>query len=88
MATAVTVARSSTASAGKFQPKLPKEKDARGKDASALVAGGTKKRKAPFPDINAEKKANLEIVSSLMRKQPKIDMNLAVTKQINQEQYE
>nr|CAH7756914.1 unnamed protein product [Callosobruchus chinensis] len=79
--TAVTVAKASTASLGKFQDKLPKEKEARG--ISELVPGGTRKRKlAPVP-ATVEKKENLAIVDSILNKRPKLDIEQAVAKQIS-----
>jgi len=87
LATAVTVARSATASVGKFQPRLPKEQDARGRGVSELI-GNERKRKAAPPDLDTERKNNLNLVDGLSRKTPRIDMDLAVSKQLRQEQQE
>jgi regulator of ribosome biosynthesis len=81
---AVTVAKSSTASLGKFQGKLPKEKEARG--VSAITPGATRKRKLPPVSGAEEKTQNLSIVESVLSKRPKIDMEKAVARHINEEQ--
>lgn len=79
--TAITVAKASTASVGKFQNKLPKEKEAVG--ISALVPGGTRKRKLPPVSGGIEKQRNLDIVESILSKKPKLDIEKAVGKQIH-----
>lgn len=73
--TAVTVAKSSTASVGKFQDKLPKEKVARGIGVKELIPGSKRKR---FMDPKAEKSEQIELVSKILNKKPKIDVDLAV----------
>ncbi|KOB74731.1 putative regulator of ribosome biosynthesis [Operophtera brumata] len=45
LATAATIAKASTASLGKFQDKLPKEKEARGKGIHELIPGKERKRR-------------------------------------------
>ncbi|KAJ8915972.1 hypothetical protein NQ315_016649 [Exocentrus adspersus] len=52
--TAVTVAKASTASLGKFQNKLPKEKEARG--IAPITPGATRKRKLLPVSADVEKK--------------------------------
>ncbi|VVC99217.1 unnamed protein product [Leptidea sinapis] len=47
LATATSVAKASTASLGKFQNKLPKEKEARGIGVHELIPGKVKKRNLP-----------------------------------------
>ncbi|KAJ0177033.1 hypothetical protein K1T71_007042 [Dendrolimus kikuchii] len=86
LATATTVAKASTASLGKFQNKLPKEKEARGKGVHELIPGKERKRKAPVPTPAAEKESNLSLIDTILNKRPKIDMEKAVTKHINNEQ--
>ncbi|KAI5651697.1 ribosome biogenesis regulatory protein (RRS1) domain-containing protein [Phthorimaea operculella] len=86
LATAATVAKASTASLGKFQDKLPKEKEARGKGIHELIPGKERKRKAPIPTPQAEKEANLNMLDKILNKRPKIDMEKAVAKQIHTEQ--
>ncbi|XP_075231563.1 ribosome biogenesis regulatory protein homolog [Lycorma delicatula] len=78
--TAEGLARISTASIGKFQPRLPKEK------AKEKKLPGTKKRKiAPVPAAE-EKESNLGIINSILNKKPKLDISKAVNKQIFEEQ--
>ncbi|XP_018323903.1 ribosome biogenesis regulatory protein homolog [Agrilus planipennis] len=83
---AVTVARSSTASLGKFQDKLPKEKEARG--ISAITPGASRKRKLPPVPATQEKEENLAVLNSILNKKPKLDIEKAVNRQINQEETE
>ncbi|XP_053607086.1 ribosome biogenesis regulatory protein homolog [Plodia interpunctella] len=84
--TAALVAKASTASLGKFQDKLPKEKEARGIGIHELIPGKERKRKAPIPTPQAEKQHNLNLLDSILNKRPKIDMEKAITKHINNEQ--
>ncbi|EFA09302.2 ribosome biogenesis regulatory protein homolog [Tribolium castaneum] len=81
---AVTVAKSSTASLGKFQDKLPKEKEARG--VAAITPGATRKRKLPPISGQNEKNQNLNLVDEVLNKRPKINIEKAVARQINDEQ--
>ncbi|XP_015109846.1 ribosome biogenesis regulatory protein homolog [Diachasma alloeum] len=67
LATATTVARVSTASVGKFQNKLPKEKDSRDQVAKE-VPGMKKKRKAPPLNIAEEKRRNTDLVSEIVNR--------------------
>lgn len=85
--TASTIAKSSTASIGKFQDKLPKEKTARGKGVKELIPGI--KRKASHVGNGDEKTANLELINSVLSKKPKIDVDKAISvqKQEEREQY-
>ncbi|CAH0719571.1 unnamed protein product, partial [Brenthis ino] len=86
LSTAATVAKASTASLGKFQDKLPKEKEARGKGIHELIPGKERKRKAPVPTPQAEKENNLNMIDRILNKRPKIDMERAVSKHIHAEQ--
>ncbi|XP_034944114.1 ribosome biogenesis regulatory protein homolog [Chelonus insularis] len=72
LATALTVARVSTASVGKFQNKLPKEKDAKG--ITTKVTGLKKKRKAPPLNMVDEKKRNTELVNDIISKKTTKDI--------------
>lgn len=83
MQAAATVARSSTASIGKFQDKLPKEKEARG--IAEITPGATRKRKLPPVPGPVEKSENLNIIDSILNKKPKLDIEKAVARQINEE---
>ncbi|XP_022208321.2 ribosome biogenesis regulatory protein homolog [Drosophila obscura] len=76
--TAVTVAKSSTASVGKFQNKLPKEKEARGLGVKELIPGG--KRKASHITSN-EREANLDLIKSVLHKKPKLNVDKAISMQ-------
>ncbi|XP_050463189.1 ribosome biogenesis regulatory protein homolog [Cataglyphis hispanica] len=67
---ALTIARTSTASVGKFQAKLPKEKDAKG--IAKEVPGMKRKRKAPPLNIVEEKNQNKNLVDSLLTKKTKV----------------
>lgn len=77
--TAATVAKASTASVGKFQDKLPKEKPARGLGVKELIPGI--KRKASHIGNVDEKTANLELINSVLSKKPKYDVDKAVSVQ-------
>jgi regulator of ribosome biosynthesis len=73
---AATIAKASTASVGKFQESLPREKEARGIGVRELIPGATK-RKRP-QDNKAEKSEQLETVQKILNKKPKIDVEKAV----------
>lgn len=77
--TAVTVAKSSTASVGKFQDKLPKEKVARGLGVKELIPGS--KRKASHIGDEPEHVQNLALIKSVLSKKPKIDVDKAISVQ-------
>ncbi|XP_011181311.1 ribosome biogenesis regulatory protein homolog [Zeugodacus cucurbitae] len=79
--TAVTVAKSSTASVGKFQDKLPKEKQARGIGVKELIPGA--KRKASHISAQPEKEVNLDLIKSVLNKKPKYDIEKAISIQKN-----
>ncbi|KAL3273514.1 hypothetical protein HHI36_014954 [Cryptolaemus montrouzieri] len=83
--TAITVAKSSTASVGKFQEKLPHEKEARG---IAKITPGASSRKRKLPPVSAEheKSFNLAIVESVLSKRPKLDIDKVVSRQIHKAQ--
>lgn len=72
--TAVTVAKSSTASVGKFQDKLPKEKVARGIGVKELIPGAKRK----LIQTGSEKTQQIELVSKILNKKPKMDVDLAI----------
>lgn len=73
------MAKASTASVGKFQEKLPKEKKARGLGVKELIPGI--KRKASHVGNGDEKTANLELINSVLSKKPKYDVDKAITVQ-------
>lgn len=72
---AATIAKASTASVGKFQDKLPKEKEARGIGVRELIPGSKRKRTA---DPKAETSDQLEVVQKILNKRPKIDVDKAI----------
>ncbi|XP_017461196.1 PREDICTED: ribosome biogenesis regulatory protein homolog [Rhagoletis zephyria] len=84
--TAVTVAKSSTASVGKFQDKLPKEKKARGIGVKELIPGS--KRKASHISGQPEKEVNLDLIKSVLNKKPKYDIEKAISIQKNENKLE
>lgn len=78
------VARLSTASRGRFQPRLPKEPPV------AKTAGGGKKRRfgPVLGDLEGEKQRQLELVRNLNAKKPPLDLTRAVNKQLRQDEAE
>lgn len=72
---AATIAKASTASVGKFQGKLPKEKEARGIGVKELIPGSKRKRTM---DPKVEKSEQLDVVKKILNKKPKIDVDKAV----------
>ncbi|XP_067647895.1 ribosome biogenesis regulatory protein homolog [Eurosta solidaginis] len=84
--TAVTVAKSSTASVGKFQDKLPKEREARGIGVKELIPGA--KRKASHISAQPEKEVNLGLIKSVLNKTPKFDIEKAISLQKNEDKLE
>lgn len=77
--TAASVAKASTASVGKFQEKLPKEKAARGLGVKELMPGA--KRKASHIGDEPENVQNLALIQSVLNKKPKFDVDRAITVQ-------
>lgn len=78
---AATIAKSSTASGGKFQEKLPKEKPARDVKSLMPVAPPPKKRKANITRAD-EKKSTINIIDNILNKRPKLDIEAAVNREI------
>ncbi|CAN0295597.1 unnamed protein product [Lampetra planeri] len=78
---AIYVAKRATASVGKFQNKLPKEKEARNV--------GKKRKFSPLVgDLSKEKEQQLSLLKAMNSKKPKMDITRAVNKQIREEQKE
>ncbi|XP_039344784.1 ribosome biogenesis regulatory protein homolog [Mauremys reevesii] len=74
------VARVSTASLGRFQPRLPKEPPA------PPPRGGKKRRFEPLlGDLAAERSRQLELLRGLGSKKPPLDLTRAVNKQLREE---
>nr|XP_028592650.1 ribosome biogenesis regulatory protein homolog [Podarcis muralis] len=77
------LARVSTASVGRFQPRLPKEPRA------PQSARGKKRRFGPvLGDLDGEKKRQLELVRSLGSKKTPLDLTRAVNKQLREDEAE
>lgn len=87
---AVTISRASTASMGRFQRRLPGEKDAR--DVAAITPGkpqqqGRKRKASSGPITITQEVANtLAVADAVLAKKPKIDLDKAVNRHINTEQ--
>ncbi|XP_072855094.2 ribosome biogenesis regulatory protein homolog [Pogona vitticeps] len=79
------LARVSTASRGRFQPRLPKEPP-----TPPTVTGRGKKRqfKPLLGDLEGEKKRQLELARSLSSKKAPLDLTRAVNKQLREEEAE
>ncbi|XP_063779900.1 ribosome biogenesis regulatory protein homolog [Pseudophryne corroboree] len=78
---AMHVAKRSTASMGRFQDKLPKEKEPRN-------AGKRRKFQPLLGDFKAERSRQLEILQVLGSKKPALDVTKAVNKQMREEDAE
>ncbi|TRY69897.1 hypothetical protein DNTS_015358 [Danionella cerebrum] len=81
LAQAVSVAKFSTASAGKFQEKLPKEKPPRN-------TGKKRKFQPLIGDFNIEKQKQLDLLKLIESKKPRINITQAVNKQMREEDME
>ncbi|XP_042641891.1 ribosome biogenesis regulatory protein homolog [Tyto alba] len=78
------VARLSTASLGRFQPRLPKEPA-----ELPSRSGGRKRRFEPLlGDLAAERSRQLELLRDMGSKKPVLDITRAVNKQLRQEEAE
>ena len=78
---AVSVAKTSTASAGRFQDSLPKEK--------APKNMGKKRKFEPLiGNFSNEKQKQLELLKVMDGKKPKLDITKAVNKQMREEDRE
>lgn len=89
--TAAVIAKASTASVGKFQNKLPKEKPAKKMGINDLIPGA--KRKASHISSEPEKDRDISLINSILNKKPKLDVDKAVQihkreKRINNEEGE
>lgn len=77
---AVSVAKTSTASAGRFQDRLPKEKPPK--------TGKKRKFEPLIGDFSNEKQKQLELLKILDSKKPHMDITKAVNKQMREEDRE
>ncbi|XP_034247896.1 ribosome biogenesis regulatory protein homolog [Thrips palmi] len=78
---AATIAKSSTASGGKFQASLPKEKPARDVRNLMPIAPPPKKRKAIITPAD-EKKTTINIIDKILNKTPRLDIEAAVNREL------
>lgn len=81
LAKAVSVAKTSTASGGRFQDRLPKEKPAKS-------AGKKRKFEPLIGDFSSERQKQLELLRVMDSKKPKLDITKAVNKQMREEDRE
>ncbi|XP_029447258.1 ribosome biogenesis regulatory protein homolog [Rhinatrema bivittatum] len=79
---ALHVARRATASAGKFQARLPGEKE------QPRGAGKKRQFQPVLGDLAAEKRRQLELLGTLGSKQPRIDVTRAANKQLREDERE
>nr|XP_015209188.1 PREDICTED: ribosome biogenesis regulatory protein homolog [Lepisosteus oculatus] len=78
---AMQVAKTSTASVGKFQDRLPKEKPARN-------TGKKRKFQPLIGDFSSEKQKQLDMLKIMDGKKPRLDITKAVNKQMREEDVE
>lgn len=78
---AVSVAKTSTASAGRFQDSLPKEKAPRN-------TGKKRKFEPLIGNFSSERERQLELLKVMDSKKPKLDITKAVNKQMREEDRE
>lgn len=81
----MTVAKASTASLGKFQEKLPKEKPS--KHVSEFLPE-TRKRKLPALKPIEEKKKSIAVIDTILNKKPKVILDKAVEDEVHRENRE
>lgn len=81
LAMAVSVARTSTASVGRFQDRLPKEKPTKNR-------GKRRKFEPLIGDFSHEKQKQLDLLQMMDEKKPKMDITKAVNKQMREEDRE
>lgn len=78
---AANIANISTASLGKFQPRSSKEKQ-----LSKHSILQQKKRKLHILSVEEEHKRNVNIVDSILKKKPRLDLNKAVNREIHSQE--
>ncbi|XP_017572229.1 ribosome biogenesis regulatory protein homolog [Pygocentrus nattereri] len=81
LAQAISVAKTATASVGKFQERLPKEKGPKN-------TGKKRKFQPLLGDFSSEKQKQLELLKVLESKRPRVDITKAVNKQMREEEEE
>ena len=82
---AAELAKRSTASLGKFQEKLSSRLEKCNNEAAKKVKGSKRKFDPLISESGAEKERNLKVLDQITSKQPKLDINKAVGRQINKE---
>lgn len=82
---AITVAKASTASLGKFQQKLPKEKPS--KHVKEFLPD-TRKRKLPAMKPDEEKKKSMSVIDNILNKKPKVVLDKAIDDEVHKENKE
>jgi len=85
---AAELAKTSTASLGKFQEKLSGKLEKVNTASSNKVKGPKRKFDPLISESGAEKEKNLKLLEMITSKKPKLDLNKAVGKQINKEDQE
>ena len=85
---AAELAKTSTASLGKFQEKLSGKLEKANSEAVKKVKGPKRKFDPLILESGAEKEKNLKVLDMITSKKPKLDLNKAVGKQINKEDKE
>merc|ERR1712241_992609 len=85
---AAELAKTSTASLGKFQGKLSGKLEKANTEAAKKVKGPKRKFDPLISESGAEKEKNLKLLEMITSKKPKLDLNKAVGKQINKEDQE
>ncbi|KAF4520594.1 hypothetical protein B566_EDAN006005 [Ephemera danica] len=85
---AANIARASTASLGRFQPRLPQEKASSSAEIAKELVAKKKKPNHILMNAAAERTAQLAIADGLLNKRPILDIEKAVNCQINAEQNE
>ncbi|XP_076242729.1 ribosome biogenesis regulatory protein homolog [Calliopsis andreniformis] len=83
---AITIARTSTASVGKFQDRLPKEKDAKG--IAKQVPGMKRKPEVVPANIHEEKKRNKDLAENILKRNTKVFRKDFSVPKINPEKLE
>ncbi|XP_060690366.1 ribosome biogenesis regulatory protein homolog [Hemiscyllium ocellatum] len=80
---AIRVARTSTASAGRFQQKLPREQP-----AAARSAGQRRQFQPLIGDFSAEARRQLELLDVISSKKPRLDTTKAANRQLREDDQE
>ena len=85
---AAELAKTSTASLGKFQGKMSGKLEKSNNEAAKKIKGPKRKFDPLISESGIEKEKNLKVFEMITSKKPKLDINKAVGKQINKEDKE